>query len=254
MPVLFCRRCGVAWDPAWTTCPQCERKAVAIVEASNTRLRSDVGQIKSAVALYFAMLAVSVVAIVAVHVAGELTVRGQLVYSGAMSVIVLIWCLVAHREVVPTLLRTASTGWYVIGALSAIPTYILATVVVQGLVAMGVEKIGYIDMFVAEGYGMLLPVLVVCAQPAIFEELAFRGVIQSSLQQVLSGNEGIVVSALMFGIVHLSVPSMPHLVTIGLVLGWLRVRTGSLYPGMVMHFVHNFLVVQSERAGGMLPW
>jgi len=39
--------------------------------------------------------------------------------------------------------------------------------------------------------------------------------------------------------IHLSVPSFPHLFLMGLALGYLRSRTGSLYAGMVLHFTHN---------------
>ena len=86
------------------------------------------------------------------------------------------------------------------------------------------------------------------------EELAFRGFIQSSLMRVLGTYESVFVSALMFGILHLSIPSMPHLFLIGVVLGWLRVRTGSLYPGMLMHLTHNLLVVLAERWEVAAPW
>jgi membrane protease YdiL (CAAX protease family) len=51
----------------------------------------------------------------------------------------------------------------------------------------------------------------------------------------------------------MSIPSLPHLLILGVVLGWLRVKTGSLYPGMLLHFSHNFLVILSERTGS-LPW
>ena len=87
-------------------------------------------------------------------------------------------------------------------------------------------------------------------QPAIFEELASRGVIFGALERVLAVREAIMVSALLFMIIHLAVLSFPHLLVLGLVLGYLRVRTGSLYPGMVLHFTHNLLVVMSESSGG----
>jgi membrane protease YdiL (CAAX protease family) len=39
-------------------------------------------------------------------------------------------------------------------------------------------------------------------------------------------------------------------------MGWLRIRTGSLLPGMLTHFTHNLLVLLAERNddGGYLPW
>jgi membrane protease YdiL (CAAX protease family) len=80
--------------------------------------------------------------------------------------------------------------------------------------------------------------------------LAFRGIIQPTFLRVLGANETIVVTAMMFGILHLSVPSMPYLVLLGIVLGWLRQRTGSLYPCFVLHFCHNLLALLVEYWGG----
>jgi membrane protease YdiL (CAAX protease family) len=95
----------------------------------------------------------------------------------------------------------------------------------------------------------------VAVQPAIFEELAFRGVILAGVQHVLSPMESVVVSALMFMIIHLAVPSFPHLFVLGLALGWLRVHTGSLYPGMLLHFTHNLLCIVFEVwRPSLLPW
>ncbi len=35
----------------------------------------------------------------------------------------------------------------------------------------------------------------------------------------------------------------------GLCLGWLRVRSGSLYPCIAMHFTHNLLAILAEMGG-----
>jgi len=37
--------------------------------------------------------------------------------------------------------------------------------------------------------------------------------------------------------------ALPIFVIIGLALGWLRMRTGSVYPAMVMHGMHNAVVL-----------
>ena len=39
---------------------------------------------------------------------------------------------------------------------------------------------------------------------------------------------------------------MRKLVT-GVALAWLRIKTGSLLPGMLTHFMHNLLVLLAER-------
>ena len=50
----------------------------------------------------------------------------------------------------------------------------------------------------------------------------------------------------LFAIIHVQWLSLPYLFLLGLVLGVLRHRSGSLLPGMVLHFLHNAAVVLLE--------
>ncbi|HUQ12318.1 MAG TPA: CPBP family intramembrane glutamic endopeptidase [Steroidobacteraceae bacterium] len=75
--------------------------------------------------------------------------------------------------------------------------------------------------------------------PAVFEEIAFRGVIFGRLRQVLGDREGWLVQAAFFSVLHLSPVIFPTHFAMGLIFGWLRMRTGSLLPGMVLHAAWN---------------
>jgi membrane protease YdiL (CAAX protease family) len=77
--------------------------------------------------------------------------------------------------------------------------------------------------------------------PAIIEEIAFRGIIFGALLRSLRGWETVVVTALMFMVLHLNVPTFPHLLLGGICFGVLRLKSGSWLPGVFMHFMHNFL-------------
>ena len=114
---------------------------------------------------------------------------------------------------------------------------------------LDVEEPKCAEPILGAGYGWGTVILVFCIQPAVIEELAFRGVILGSLRRVLGRRDAVIVSALMFMVLHLSVLSFPHLLLIGLVLGYLRIRSGSLYPCMVLHFTHNFMAIMAEAAG-----
>jgi membrane protease YdiL (CAAX protease family) len=80
---------------------------------------------------------------------------------------------------------------------------------------------------------------IIAVAPAILEELAFRGLILPSLAEHVGTWGAISASAVMFATLHLSLNRMPFLIVMGFLLGWLRVRSGSLLPPMAMHFVHN---------------
>lgn len=94
---------------------------------------------------------------------------------------------------------------------------------------------------------ILLALLVVCVAPFV-EELVFRGVLLSGLASRMHVGWAIVVTAIIFGCAHLpdfrfAWYPVPALVLLGLVLGWLRVRTRSLWPSITLHATNNFVAV-----------
>jgi membrane protease YdiL (CAAX protease family) len=73
--------------------------------------------------------------------------------------------------------------------------------------------------------------------PAV-EELTFRGVGISLLRPYGAG-VAIVVSGILFGLVHGLLVAFPVLAAFGFVVGWLRLRTDSVYPPMLLHATFN---------------
>lgn len=76
----------------------------------------------------------------------------------------------------------------------------------------------------------------------IAEEVVFRGGIQRILQNVLGERNhwiAIMVPALIFGVIHFNLAQGIHAFLIGLLLGWMYYRTGSILPGFVLHWVNN---------------
>jgi len=82
-----------------------------------------------------------------------------------------------------------------------------------------------------------------CLVPAITEETGFRGLMQTFLLRALTPRKAIFVSSLLFAAAHLSVISFPYLLLVGILLGWLLQKTGSIYPGIVIHAAHNFVII-----------
>jgi len=76
--------------------------------------------------------------------------------------------------------------------------------------------------------------------PAIFEELLFRGAIMQSLRR-FGDPFALVVSSILFAMLHRNFYQGPNAMLTGLVLGYFTLRAGSLIPAMVAHFVNNFL-------------
>jgi uncharacterized protein len=94
-----------------------------------------------------------------------------------------------------------------------------------------------------------LAVLVISIGPMV-EELLFRSVLLSAIARYTGNGVAIVLSALLFACVHLPDLSflwyaLPNLALLGLILGWLRVQSGSIWPAVVAHGMNNLLAVVS---------
>ena len=108
-------------------------------------------------------------------------------------------------------------------------------------------------------YGTALLVLAVI--PAICEEVAFRGFILSGLERDFRPWSAILISAFLFGFLHVLVSLFQQLFNatlLGIVIGLLAVRSRSLVPGIVFHAINNSLailmgVIASGEFGGWAP-
>lgn len=88
---------------------------------------------------------------------------------------------------------------------------------------------------------------VIAVLPAICEELAFRGFLLSGFRKSLGDWPAIVVSSLFFGVTHGMLQQSIFATLVGLVIGVIAVRTGSLLPAIAFHMTNNALVVSASR-------
>jgi sodium transport system permease protein len=86
-------------------------------------------------------------------------------------------------------------------------------------------------------------VLLIGLTPAICEELAFRGFILSGLRHIGHRWIAIAMTAALFGIAHGLLQQSLSAFAVGLVIGYVAVKTNSIWPAMVFHMVHNSLMV-----------
>ena len=95
---------------------------------------------------------------------------------------------------------------------------------------------GEFDMIMKDRWGYL----VVGLLAPLAEEMVFRGaVLRSLLRWKENPWIGIVISAVLFAVIHMNPAQMPHAFLIGLLLGWMYYRTDSIVPGVVYHWVNN---------------
>jgi membrane protease YdiL (CAAX protease family) len=107
-------------------------------------------------------------------------------------------------------------------------------------------------------FDALLSFAAVAWLPAACEEVVFRGVVLPALLTRVRPALAIVLSALVFGAVHVqrtadggfTLYQMPQAIVVGLVLGALRVRSGSLLPGVLAHTLYNGTTLSLTLSAG----
>lgn len=81
--------------------------------------------------------------------------------------------------------------------------------------------------------------VVVAVVAPVVEELLYRAVGMAVLSAVGSTAVAIGVTGLAFGLAHGLLVALPVLTAFGLILGWLRARTASVVPCMIVHGIFN---------------
>jgi membrane protease YdiL (CAAX protease family) len=175
---------------------------------------------------------------------GEVQLMPAVVGSllGAITGIVATFRMASHRElgfvpppawawsaalVIPPLFIAVSTAWtWMIQDLTPDPA-------AQGVVAM-IQAASPGEKALGLAYGVI-------AAPFV-EELLFRGLVLSALNKEWGPWPALLVQGTLFGLVHIADPyTVLPLSIFGIGLGWLRLRSASLYPVLLAHMVNNLV-------------
>lgn len=97
----------------------------------------------------------------------------------------------------------------------------------------------------------VLAVFVSALLPAICEELLFRGVILNGLRTRFNDIASVFLSATMFALMHQNLQQLVYPFILGSVMGWMALRTGSIVPSIIVHFINNFLVILFTYLGNV---
>jgi membrane protease YdiL (CAAX protease family) len=92
-------------------------------------------------------------------------------------------------------------------------------------------------VFHARGMGYSL--LMMAVLPAVCEETLFRGFILTGFRKQWGATRAVILTAVIFGLFHLSPYRYLPTGLLGLLIGAVVIWTGSLYAGMVAHFIVN---------------
>jgi uncharacterized protein len=237
----YCTQCGRLMVDPLQPCPSC---TIKISPASQGK--KEASDLRSSFLLYFLLLGANLVVGLLMYFDILSELQGTILSSACIASLPVLWAIRRYRF----LLIFAHTGnwkWYGVAAVGAIFTFGFAHANVYLMVDLfGAEKIGISAPFQETGSPWITAFLIICIFPAVFEELAFRGILFHTLGNVLKDRDTIVVTAFLFMLLHLTFLGFPYLFLLGLFLGFLRIQSQSLYPCMLLHFLHNTMALLTE--------
>jgi sodium transport system permease protein len=155
----------------------------------------------------------------------------------------------------PAVLLIAFTAW-----MFAHEIFILAADL--GLATIGEQQFDEVAAFRSELQKLPLPLVLFAfaITPAICEEFLFRGFVLGSLNRY-SAVWAVLISSIMFGLMHvltsnvLAIERFLPTTFMGLLLGVIAVRTKSIWPGMLLHSLHNgLLLCMSHYSDELKRW
>lgn len=122
---------------------------------------------------------------------------------------------------------------------------ILSLAINMGMALLGLEEAvssqvfpepdGFLDIFLA--------VLSIAVIAPLAEEIVFRGYIFRAVENKAGGYVAIILTALAFAILHFSPVLFIPIFLMGLAMGWVRERTGSIVPSLIFHSANNLSAV-----------
>jgi uncharacterized protein len=107
-----------------------------------------------------------------------------------------------------------------------------------------------------QGIGFLASFIAVAIIAPFAEEIVFRGFIYGGLRSRFGVVVATITSTLFFTALHFTIEQFIPLFVLGLFLAWLYEKSGSLYPGIILHAANNaisLLLLALLRATGTLP-
>lgn len=118
----------------------------------------------------------------------------------------------------------------------------------NGYFQLALEKIGYKvpvgTVPSLDGWNLLPAILVIAVLPALFEELIFRGIMTRNMQEGGWGTVAtVLISGALFSIYHGNPSQTIYQFFCGACFAFLTVKSGSMLPTAVMHFINNALIL-----------
>ena len=170
---------------------------------------------------------------------------GLIVANGILFLLVLIYSAVYWRSLI---IQFKTFGFFKIEPYLAI-FYLVPLLIINYyysnwmIIIPSIEEHSIKNEYINKGVNIYFVLFSFCLVPAIVEEIAFRGLIQHWLIVAIKPTKAIILSSGLFSALHFNIYIFPYLLVLGILFGWVKFKTNSLYPPIFLHFIHNLIVI-----------
>lgn len=134
----------------------------------------------------------------------------------------------------------------IIGAVGAcMIANILGSVIVEFFEEMGASGQPAPSLMINTPASYLLNLFTIAVLPALLEEMVYRGYILQTLRSYGS-LYAVVISSLLFSLMHLNLDQIPFAFIVGLFLGFICIQTNNIWIPITIHFINNALSVTMQ--------
>lgn len=123
----------------------------------------------------------------------------------------------------------------------------------EGIRMLEESQLQMIQKVLESNLGLGFNVTMLALVPALCEEILFRGYAQRQFERAAGAGGGILLSGVLFGLYHLRPSQVLPLAVIGIFLAYLTWRTGSLWPAVLVHLLHNGIAVVAAHLAQRRP-
>ncbi|WP_316768563.1 CPBP family intramembrane glutamic endopeptidase [Pedobacter frigiditerrae] len=229
----FCRNCGQAQSEL------------------DVRFQSNRKQILQQIALFFA---IEIIVCVSAILIEEQTIAISLFLDFVMAITAVLFFAYNWQE---NKFLLKWPGFSLKKLLGLVLVTVLASYIVQFLVGH-LNRLIFNDdytfyyTYAFHEYGNYIMIISVALFPALFEELAYRGFLMQKLLNIVDEKEAIYITSILFFFIHFSMISFFWMLPFALLLAYVRVKSNTLWNGVVLHFFFNLTacLVEIYNFGG----
>ncbi len=119
---------------------------------------------------------------------------------------------------------------------------------------LGYTHINSVGTIYSSAGVLVMELITTALLPGIFEEITDRGLVLRLYRGVENEKMVIIMTGILFGLAHQNIVQTGYAFVGGMIFGFLALRTKSIIPGMIIHFMNNALSVisgYSEQTGGL---